>query len=222
MRCVVTEKLQLGVIKVLTHHDPEWLNNHGRIIERLFPDIQTVTRCIEDQPQGIFDEATLRMAEPKILRLAAEMEREGLDGLFVSCAEDPAVEMIKQSAKIPVLGAGTASALMALTYRKPVGVLGLDAKAPTPMEALLGDRMIGAVRPKGVINALDLHKPGAEETFIAATKDLCDMGAGAIALACTGFSTLGIARTLSQRIGVPVVDPVVAGGYFIRFMMLAK
>ncbi len=215
----MTEKFRLGVIKVLTRHDPEWLNNHGRIIENLFPDIQTVSRCIEDQPQGIFDEATLKRAEPKILQLASEMEGEGLDGLFVSCAEDPAVERISQSAKIPVLGAGTASALMALTYRKPVGVLGIEAKAPIPMEGLLGKRMTGAARPKGVVNALDLHQPDAEETFVAAAKDLCDGGAGVIALACTGFSTLGIAPSLSRRIGVPVVDPVVAGGYFIRFMM---
>ena len=218
----MTKRLRLGVVKVLTRDDPEWLNNHGRIIEGLFPDIETVSRCIEDQPQGIFDETTLKRAEPKILRLAAEMEREGLDGLFVSCAEDPAVEMIKQSAKIPVMGAGTASALMALSYRKPVGVLGLDAKAPTPMLAVLGNRMSGAARPKGVVNALDLQKPGAEETFVDAAKDLCGKGAGAIALACTGFSTLGIAPVLSRRIGVPVIDPVVAGGYFIRFMMLAR
>ena len=217
----MSEKLRLGVIKVLTRHDPEWLNNHGRIIEGLFPDIQTVTRCIEDQPQGIFDEATLRMAEPKIVRLAAEME-ESVDGLFVSCAEDPAVEGIKSSAKVPVLGAGTASALMALSYRRPVGVLGLDERAPAPMEVLLGDRMIGAARPQGVVNALDLYKPGAEETFVIAARNLCHLGARVIALACTGFSTLGIAPMLSRRIGVPVVDPVVAGGYFIRFMMLAK
>ena len=104
----------------------------------LFPDIQTVTRCIEDQPQGIFDDATLKGRSPRSFGWLPEMEREGLDGLFVSCAEDPAVDsMIRQTAKIPVLGAGTASALMALSYRKPVGVLGLDARAPTPMHLLL-------------------------------------------------------------------------------------
>ena len=214
------DKLRLGIIKVLTRLDPEWLNNHGRIIETLFPDIQTVTRCIEDQPQGIFDDVTLERGKPKVLRLAREMEREGLDGLFVSCAEDPAVEAIQAEAKISVLGAGTASALMALSYRKPVGVLGLDAKAPTPMQGLLEGRMIGASRPKGVINALDLYKPGGEDAFIAAARDLFDRGARVIALACTGFSTLGIAPLLSQRVGIPVVDPVVAGGYFIRYMML--
>jgi allantoin racemase len=217
----VAEKLRLGVIKVLTRDDPEWLNNHGRIIEKLFPNIETVSRCIEDQPQGIFDEATLKTAEPKIVCLATQMEREGLDGLFVSCAEDPAIAMIKDTAKIPVLGAGTASALMALSYRKPVGTLGLDDKAPTPFQSILGSSLCGSARPKGVVTALDLHTPGAEDSFVAAATGLRERGAGVIALACTGFSTLGIAPMLSQRVGIPVVDPVVAGGYFIRYMMSA-
>lgn len=90
------------------------------------------------------------------------------------------------------------------------------------METLLGNRMTGTVRPKGVINALDLQQPGAKEAFVVAAKSLCDRGAGVIALACTGFSTLGIAPDLSRQIGVPVVDPVVAGGYFIRFMMSGR
>lgn len=218
----MNHKMRLGIIKVLTNHDPDWLNNHGRIIEKLFPDIRTISQCIEGQPQGIFDEVTLKKAEPKITRLASEMEKEGLDGLFVSCAEDPAVATIQWTAKIPVLGAGTASALMALSYRRPVGVLGLDAKAPTPIQILLGDRMSGAARPKDVVTALDLYKSGAEDAFIAAAENLREQGAGVIALACTGFSTLGIASRLSQKLGIPVVDPVIAGGYFIRFMMLAK
>jgi Asp/Glu/hydantoin racemase len=214
--------LRLGIIKVLTRHDPEWLNNHGRIIEDHFPDLQTVSRCIEDQPQGIFDETTLRQAEPKILRLASEMEKEGLDGLFVSCAEDPAVFQIMETAKIPVLGAGTASALMALSYRKPVGVLGLDEKPPTPFPSILKDSLSGSTRPKGVMTALDLQSPGAEESFFEAAKGLRESGARVIALACTGFSTLRIAPMLSRKSGLPVIDPVVAGGYLIRYMMLTR
>lgn len=215
----MTKPFRLGIIKVLTRTDPEWLNNHGRIIENLFPDIQTVSRAIEDQPQGIFDETTLKRAEPKIIRLAVEMEREGLDGLFVSCAEDPAIAGIKDTAKIPVLGAGTASALMALSYRKPVGTLGLDDKPPTPFQSILGSSLCGSARPKGVVTALDLQTPGAEDSFVIAAAGLRERGAGVIALACTGFSTLGIAPMLSHRVGIPIVDPVVAGGYFIRYMM---
>jgi Asp/Glu/hydantoin racemase len=213
--------LRLGIIKVLTRHDPEWLNNHGRMIENLFPDIRTVSRCIEDQPQGIFNETTLKLAEPKIIRLASRMEEEGLDGLFVSCAEDPAVSEIMKTARIPVLGAGTASALMALSYGKPVGVLGLDEKPPTPFSSILGSSICASARPEGVVTALDLQAPGAEASFAAAAEGLIRRGAGVIALACTGFSTLGVAQMLSRRIGVPVIDPVAAGGFFIRFMILA-
>lgn len=214
--------MRLGIIKVLTREDPEWLNNHGRIIEDIFPDIETVSRCIEDQPFGIFDEVTLKAAEPKILRLATEMDRDGLDGIFVSCADDPAVAMIRETLKLPVLGAGTASALMALCYRKSVGTLGLSDKAPAPFHSILGDFLCGSARPHGVVTALDLHRPEAEDAFIIAAKGLVEKGAGVIALACTGFSTLGIAPVLSKQVGVPVVDPVVAGGYLMRYMISVR
>jgi allantoin racemase len=216
------QKYRLGVLRVVTRHDPTWLNKHGMIIENLFPDILTTSQCIEDQPEGIFDQASLQIAEPKIVHLALEMLKMEINGLFVSCASDPAVELIQRTTKIPVLGAGTASTLMALTYGKPVGVLGLDSEAPMPMQRLLNDRMTGAARPKGVVTPLDLYKPGAEGAFIDAAKDLKDNGAGAIALACTSFSTLGIASLLSQRVGIPVVDPVIAGAYLMHFMMISS
>ncbi len=47
----------VGVIRVITVDDPEKLNLHGRIIERVYPQIKTVSRCIRNQPQGIYDDS---------------------------------------------------------------------------------------------------------------------------------------------------------------------
>jgi Asp/Glu/hydantoin racemase len=38
-----------------------------------------VSRCIPDQPEGIHDGETERIAVPKVLALAKEMEREGME-----------------------------------------------------------------------------------------------------------------------------------------------
>lgn len=218
------EKMRLGIIKVLTpaKPDPEWLNNHGRIIERLYPDLDTISRCIPDQPQGIFDEASQKMAEPKIMRLAEELDGEGVDGIFISCASDPAVDMTRLKVKVPVVGAGRPVALLALSYGQPVGVLGLRDTPPESVGAVLGKMMCGGAKPDGVITANDLYRPGAEDSFDAAAQRLLDKGAQVIALACTGFSTLGLAPMLSHHVGVPAVDPVAAAGCLIRFMMLAR
>ena len=219
------ERMRLGIIRVLTpaNPDPVWLNSHGRIIERLHPDVGTITRCIPGQPQGIFDEASQKMAEPKIMHLAEEVEGLGVDGILISCSADPAVEKIRIKAKVPVVGAGRPAALLALSYgQQPVGVLGLQDTPPESIRAVLGDRRCGGTKPEGVITANDLYRPGAKDSFVAAAQELRDGGAQAIVLACTGFSPLDIAAMLSRRLGVPVVDPVAAAGCFIRFMMVAE
>ncbi len=82
--------------------------------------------------------------------------------------------------------------------------------------------LCGSARPKRVVTALDPYAAGAENSFVAAAKGLRESGAGVIALARTGFSTLGIAPMLNQEVGIPLDDLVVAGGYFIRHMMLTR
>jgi len=218
------ERMRLGIIRVLTpaKSDAVWLNSHGQIIEQYHPDIGTITRCIPDQPQGIFDEASQKMAEPKIMHLAEEIEGLGVDGILISCSADPAVEKIRIKAKVPVIGAGQPAALLALSYGQPVGVLGLHDTPPESIRAVLGDRMCGGAKPEGVITANDLYKPGAKDSFVVAAQELRDGGAQAIVLACTGFSSMNIAAMLTRCLGVPVVDPVAAAGCFIRFMMVAE
>ena len=51
---------------------------------------------------------------------------------------------------------------------------------------------------------------------------LKDYGAGAIALACTGMSTAGVAKPLAKKTGVPVIDPVTAEGLMAYYECLSK
>jgi Asp/Glu/hydantoin racemase len=195
------EPLRLGIVKVLTKDDApqEWLNNHGRVIEQYHPDIQTDSRMIPDQYEGIHDDASQKKAVPKIEKLARGFVSEGVDGILVSCAADPAVDMISSWCPVPVIGAGRPVALLALAAGSPVGVLGLSPDPPS---------------------AVKEAAPGAEEYFIEPVQQLIEKGARAIALACTGFASLGTAVKLSRRLTIPVVDPVVAAGSIIRYLMM--
>ena len=56
----------VGVIRVITE-DRERTDAHGQLIERAFPQVRTVSRCIPDQPEGVHDAATKRAAEPKVV-----------------------------------------------------------------------------------------------------------------------------------------------------------
>ena len=51
---------------------------------------------------------------------------------------------------------------------------------------------------------------------------LKDAGAGAIALACTGMSTAGVANPLAKKTGLPVIDPVTAEGLMAYYECLSK
>lgn len=201
----------VGLIRVLTTDDPEFLSLHGRIIEQEYG-LATVNRCIPDQPKGIYDEETERIALPKIIELGRELAADGVDALVVSCAADPAVSELRAELRIPVIGAGSAASAVALSLADRVGILNLTEGAPGPVRALLGDRFAGEASPKGVKNSPELLTSWGQDAAIEAAGSLVSAGAGALVLACTGYATIGMAETLRTRMGVLAVDPVRAAG----------
>lgn len=202
----------VGLIRVLTTRDEELLNLHGRIIESAFPELRVVSRCIEDQPKGIYDRESEELAKPKILRLAREFEREGVNAIIVSCAADPAVKEARKELRVPVIGAGSAAASIALAYGDKVGVLNLTEDTPEVIKRVLGSHLVAEGKPEGVRNTLDLMTDWGREAAKKALNDLLKHGVDVIVLACTGYSTIGFARMAEEIAGIPVVDPVVAAG----------
>lgn len=205
-------KYSVGLVRVLTLKDEELLNLHGRIVESAFPELRVFSRCIEDQPEGIYDRESEEMAKPKVLRLAREFEREGADAVIVSCAADPAVREARRELRIPVVGAGSAAASLALAYGERVGVLNLTEDTPEVVRNVLGPHLVAEGRSEGVRNTLDLMTDWGRRAAEEALKALLKQGVDVIVLACTGYSTIGFARTAGEIAGVPVVDPVVATG----------
>ncbi|MFA4646686.1 AroM family protein [Pyrococcus kukulkanii] len=206
------EKYTVGLIRVLTIQDEELLNIHGKLIEKAFPELKIVSRCIEEQPKGIYDEKTENEAKPKILRLAKEFEEEGVDAIIISCAADPAVEEARKLVSVPVIGAGSSASALALAYGRKVGVLNLTEETPKVIKEVLGDNLIAEDHPKGVSNTLDLMTEWGRKEAIEAAKRLKEEGVDVIVLGCTGMSTIMIAPVLEKKVGIPVIDPVIAAG----------
>ena len=204
---------RMGLIRVLSTDDPEILNSHGRLLEAFIPNLKVTSRCIEGHPEGLWNEEEERQAVPKIVRLGQEMERnEGVDVLFVSCVADPGVPELRKVVSVPVIGAGSASAGVALSLGKPVGVLSITDWMFPPVAEVLGKALAGWEKPTHVQTTLDLMSEEGREEIIEAGQRLIDKGAGVILLACTGFSTARLASFLEDRLRVPVIDPVLSGG----------
>ncbi|OMH32994.1 aspartate/glutamate racemase family protein [Tersicoccus sp. Bi-70] len=212
--------MKVGLIRAVTATDPRLLDSHGAALENTFG-FEVVTRAIEDQPDGVFDDASLAAAIPKVVRLAVELAPD-VDAIVISCAADPGLEIARSLVDIPVVGAGSAAAAAAAAFGGTVGVLGLSRNAPTVIADAIGDRMLvidgaGAshrpadyLTPTGVIDAItDAHL-------------LADAGADVIVLGTTGLSSIGMAAELRRRLELPVIDAVIAAGSMLASGVAAR
>ncbi|WP_215848465.1 aspartate/glutamate racemase family protein [Candidatus Pantoea bituminis] len=202
----------LGIIRVLTHQDQNFVEEHGRLIHQQYG-LDSISRCIPDQPKGIFDDASEAIAVPKIIALGQQFQAEGCDAIFLSCAADPGLEALRKTVTIPVISAGSASASIAAMLQRPVAVMGIGAEAPRPFKALLGESVIYA-RPEGVLNTTDLLSSHGRQSALACADELYRQGIEVIAFSCTGFSTIGLADAINQQLGQIAVDAVRAAGLF--------
>lgn len=211
------KKFTVGVIRVLTSDDPEFVGMHGRFIEEHYPGIRCVSKCIPDQPEGIHSHELERIAVPKVVETAKSFE--DVDMIIVSCADDPGVPEVRKALPgIPVTGGGETTAALALRYGEKIAVLGIVDYAPKAYLRMISpEKLVAVGRPEGVNSTLDLMTPEGRESCFRKARELKEMGAEVIALGCTGLATIGIARDLEKDLGIPVIDPVLAEGLFAYF-----
>lgn len=199
----------LGIIRVLTMHDQDAVDLHGRIVSRAYG-MPVRSACIPDQPEGIHDDETMDMAVPKVVELAARLEREGCAQIAISCFGDPAVTEARKALSVPVLGAGAAAAHMARARSDRIGVLTIVESLPRHILDILGDRYVGMDRPDGVRTSPQLTTDAGREAAIAGVARLKAKGADTVLLGCTGFATMGFAAGVGDRLGVRLIDPLLA------------
>lgn len=210
----------LGIIRVLTHDDQHFVEEHGRLIQQQYG-VTSVSRCIADQHSGIFDAQSEALAVPKIVALGQVLEAEGCNALFLSCAADPGLAPLRAAVSIPVISAGSASASIAAMLKRPVAVMGIGAQAPAPFLELLGEDVRYA-RPEGVFNTTDLLTAEGRQQALACADKLYQEGAEVIAFSCTGFSTIALADAIRSQLGKIAVDAVSAAGLFISQLAPAR
>ena len=209
--------MRLGIIRVLTTDDDRILGEHGRMLQTQYG-IASFTRCIPDQPTGIFDDATESLAIPKIIALGRLMQDAGAKALFLSCAADPGLSALRAAVDVPVVSAGSAAARVAALLAMPTAVMGIGDRAPAPFRRLLGEDVLYA-RPDAVTKTNDLLTPEGRRASLETARRLHAQGIQVIAFSCTGFSTIGLARDIRMQVGAVAVDAVSAAGMFAMEML---
>ncbi|MBT1004088.1 hydantoin racemase [Paenarthrobacter sp. DKR-5] len=205
--------MRIGLIRALTTADPRLLHAHGGALERAFG-FHVISKCIEGQPHGVYDAGSRAAAAPKVADLAEELAPD-VDAIIISCTADPGLSESRGRVPVPVIGAGASAAAAALTFGGAVGVLGLSSSTASPIPQLLGDRLVHVDGAQGVERTTQLLTPtGVFETIYAAER-LAAAGAEVIVQASTGLTSIGMAAELRRRLGLPVVDAVMAAGAMV-------
>ncbi|MGC8961935.1 MAG: aspartate/glutamate racemase family protein [Candidatus Bathyarchaeia archaeon] len=202
--------IKVGIVRVVSLSDPEILNYHGRVLEEIIPGISTESRCIHDQPKGVYNEDSKSEAAVKVVDLIKEFS-EYVDVLIVSCTEDPGVREAREVSRVPVIGAGRAAASLSLSYGDNIGVLGLGEEPTKPIREVLGDK-IKVYRGLNGSTTIDLFTPSGRDRALRAAIDICREKVDCLLLGCTGFTTINLYNKLKYRIAKPVIDPVIASG----------
>jgi len=153
-------------------------------------------------------------AIPLVVARVRELEPH-YDAFVVNCFMDPGVEEAQEVTTKPVIGAATASVLFASSLGGRVGVVTVGSRETLRffVQRLRQrglDRFVYAVTTIE-IGVLDLERSWGEvlNRIEKAVASLEEQGVEAVALGCTGLA--GAAEEVSSRVGIPVVDPAVAG-----------
>lgn len=164
----------------------------------------------------------------EIIRLAQKAEREGANGVFVNCFDDPGVYTARELVRIPVYGAYQPAILTAMGLADRVGVITTDKAGILSEERKA--RLNGFDRRLFSFRAVDMGvlslKENMEtlvERLTAACASLYETDhVGALSLGCTGMhEAIGPLRENLARVGCPVtvIEPLQNGVAYLEYIV---
>ncbi|MBD2091560.1 aspartate/glutamate racemase family protein [Microcoleus sp. FACHB-1515] len=213
-------------IKVINPNtSPDMTASIDRIAKAHAPiGVEVVTTCPSAGPVSIESYYDEYLAVPNVL---AEVQRDPhFDGFVLACWGDPGVDAVRETTIKPVVSIAEASMYAANAIAPRWSVVTTLARSHHMVEAIV--QKTGLTARCASIRCLDLPVLACEtdpEAIVTGLEMLSRQAlqedkAEAIVLGCAGMG--GLDRRLSDRLGVPVVDPVAAGVRFATVLVEMK
>lgn len=136
------------------------------------------------------------------------------DAILVACFSDPGVDALRSASNLAIFGVQESGLLMAMACAPKFGVIALSERAvPRHLARIeklgFSSRCAGEVGLSGYSALAVGRSDDAFAESVSAGERLKRQGAGAIVLGCAGFGPRRAA--LEEALGLPVIDPVLAG-----------
>ena len=191
----------------------------GRIkdaIEAMAPGQVTVS--VEPIRFGIshyYESATgLAMAVPGILD-QVDRHQEDIDAIVLGCFGDPGLRAAREVSRVPVIGAGETSMVLAQLYARRFGIVHIRKTNMAECEvelATLG--LSGKCAGQGAIEMAFYELLDDErktfELLVRESRKLAERGAEAIILGCMSLGLGPFSAELAHTLQMPVINPVSA------------
>lgn len=173
--------------------------------------------CPEKGPvsiEGLYDEA---LAVAGVLEEVQKGEKKegGFDAYVLACFGDPGLLECREITEAPVIGIAESSILFASQLGYKFSIITVLERIEAMMEETV--KQVGMESRCASIRCTDVTVLDLEENRDQAKETLLEMGKNAVekdgaevlCLGCAGMS--GLDEELQKELGVPVIDPVVAG-----------
>lgn len=176
---------------------------------------EVAVRETERGPASVESSVEEYLAVPGLLEAAPRLEEDGFDAIIIGCFGDPGLAPARELVSIPVVGPGQASGHLAAQLGQRFGILTVVREVVPAirrqMRACGLDGFLADVRAVDV-PVLELRERREEvvQAMETEARECLDRGADALVLGCMTMGFLDVARTLSERLAVPVVNPVLA------------
>jgi allantoin racemase len=170
----------------------------------------------DDGPAAVESEIDIAMVFPSLRPVVPRWGEAGYGAVVIGCFSDPGIEALRESTAVPVIGPGEASLLEAAQSGRKFSVLSSD---PTPSglqrrlrgmgihETFISESLVGCS-----VSDLVKHPHEMLERIAVSARGCVQNGADVLVLGCLAMSFIeGLPERLQQLVGVPVINPVVAG-----------
>jgi allantoin racemase len=195
----------------------EVVRRQALLQERAAPGIEVSAEPTARGPAAIESAHDAGLVIPELIRLAPLAQKRGFGALIIGCYSDPGLDALRELLTIPVVGPGAASLHLAAQLGTRISVLSPSGRGygrvAARLRALGIAPLLASVRPVGLsVMELATQAPGALDKAAKAAQAAVEQdGADVLVLGCMSMAFLPeICEALGERVGVPVVNPVIA------------
>ncbi len=193
---------------------PQELDRRREYLERYaFAGTDIQVREAERGPTSLESAWEEVRAVPEIVRGVKSLAVEGADAVIIGSFDDPGLAAARELVRIPVIGPAQVSCHLAAQLGDEFGILTVvDEVIPLLRRLLrsygLGD-VLGPIRSVHVpVLELRRQPDTVLENLTREGRILLEAGCDTLVLGGMTLGFLGVAKDLEERLGVPVIDPV--------------